>query len=254
MCADLQVGRRCQWQAECVLGCFYQIMPPDLTVAASASVPHDLAHQCLTSMPFESNRAVTFLNQVRKYLEFQSTVDVLKSRRHQRDYLLTWLTWVGLGPPSGYMMPATDLLGGIDSITIKARNDGYASQFEMDLEVSNLIRSAYDGHLAFQLCSQAIFNYEIDMPLLSISTDGLDLPEVYTLSAYCPLLSRHHIAYLSQTMPNSGKLGSRMFLPSYLSMAPKWPNFLHLTRLAKVFRITMPSMFSDLMRRSFVSF
>lgn len=93
------------------------------------------------------------------------------------------------------MMPATDLLRGIDSITKKARNDGYTSQFEMDLEVSNLIRSAYDGHLAFQLCSQAIFNYEIDMPLVSISTDGLELPEVYTLSACCPLVSCHHIAY-----------------------------------------------------------
>ena len=52
----------------------------NLTVAVSAKVPHDLAHQCLMSMPFESSRAVTFLNQVRKYLEFHSTVDILKSR------------------------------------------------------------------------------------------------------------------------------------------------------------------------------
>lgn len=79
-------------------------------------------------------------------------------------------------------MPSTDLMGGIDSILEKANNNGYSSQFEMDLEVTNLIRSAYDGHLTFQLCSQSIFNYEFDMPLVSISTDGLELPEVYTLS------------------------------------------------------------------------
>lgn len=89
-----------------------------------------------------------------------------------------------INPPTGYTMPSTDLLGGIDSVLEKVNNNGYSSQFEMDLEVSNIIRSANDGHLAFQLCSQSIFDYEIDIPLVSISTDGLQLPEVYTLSAY----------------------------------------------------------------------
>lgn len=79
-------------------------------------------------------------------------------------------------------MPATDLLGGIDSILAKVNTNVYSSQFEMDLDVSHLIKSAYDGHLNFQLCSQSIFGYEIDMPLVSISTDGLSLPEIYTLS------------------------------------------------------------------------
>jgi hypothetical protein len=79
-------------------------------------------------------------------------------------------------------MPSTDLLGGIDSILGRANNKGYSSQFEMDLEVSDLIRSAYDGHLAFQLCSQSIFNYEIDITLVSVSMDGLELPKVFTLS------------------------------------------------------------------------
>lgn len=49
-----------------------------LTATVGAKVPHDLAHQCLMSMPFEPSRAVTFLDQVRKILEFQSTVDILK--------------------------------------------------------------------------------------------------------------------------------------------------------------------------------
>lgn len=49
-----------------------------LTVAVRPKVSHDLAYQCLMSMPFETSRAVTFLDQVRKILEFQSTVDILK--------------------------------------------------------------------------------------------------------------------------------------------------------------------------------
>lgn len=51
----------------------------NLTVTATAQVPQELAQQCLMSMPFDSARAITFLNQVRKTLEFQSTLDLLKS-------------------------------------------------------------------------------------------------------------------------------------------------------------------------------
>ncbi|EPS28442.1 hypothetical protein PDE_03388 [Penicillium oxalicum 114-2] len=141
----------------------------DLVADANASqltprVPYDLAQKCLMSMPFESARALAFLDEARKYLQFQSTVDILKS------------------PPPGYTQPSTDLLGGIDTIIEKASNDGYASQFEMDLEVTDLVKSAHDGHLVFQLCSQSIFDHVIDMPLVSISPDGLRLPEVYTLN------------------------------------------------------------------------
>jgi len=85
-------------------------------------------------------------------------------------------------PPSGYTMPSTDLFGGIESILDKVNSNGYSSQFEMDVDVSHLIKSAYDGHLNFQMCSQSVFNFGIDMPLVSISSDGLSLPQVYTLS------------------------------------------------------------------------
>ncbi|KAJ5663136.1 Interphotoreceptor retinol-binding [Penicillium longicatenatum] len=131
---------------------------------SSTSVSHELAYQCLMSMPFDSDRAIVFLTQVRKMLEFQSTIDILKN------------------PPSGYDMPAVDLLGGIDHILENVNNNSYSSQFEMDLDVSDLINSAHDGHLVFQLCSQSIFKFQIDLPLVSISSDGLSLPEVYTLS------------------------------------------------------------------------
>ncbi|KAJ5622547.1 Interphotoreceptor retinol-binding [Penicillium herquei] len=130
----------------------------------TTSVPYELAYQCLMSMPFDKELASIFLNQVRKILEFQSTIDILKQ------------------PPSGYKMPATDILGGIDSIIDNVNNNSYSSQFEMDLDISNVINSAHDGHLAFTLCSQSIFNFEIDLPIVSISSDGLSLPDVYTLS------------------------------------------------------------------------
>lgn len=84
-------------------------------------------------------------------------------------------------------MPSTDIMGGIDIIIDKAKSNSYTSQFEMDLEINHLIKTAHDGHLAFQLCSQSIFTYQIDMPLVSISTDGLALPQVYVLGMFRPV-------------------------------------------------------------------
>lgn len=84
-------------------------------------------------------------------------------------------------------MPSTDIMGEIDIIMGKAKSKSYASQFEMDLEINHLITTAHDGHLVFQLCSQSIFTYQIDMPLVSISTDALALPQVYTLGMFSPI-------------------------------------------------------------------
>lgn len=78
-------------------------------------------------------------------------------------------------------MPPTDLLGGVDQILAKVKNSSYSSQFEMDLDLSRLVDSAHDGHLTIQLCSQSVFSWNTNLPLVSISIDGLALPQVYTL-------------------------------------------------------------------------
>lgn len=123
-------------------------------------------------------------------------------------------------------MPSTDLLGGIDSIMDEVNSNTYSSQFEMDLEVSHLIKSAYDGHLNFQLCSQSIFSYGMDMPLVSISTDGLSLPQVYTLSTYSNPHNKNLVLIEDQTMQNFGRAVPKMCLLSSSSMALMWPNIL----------------------------
>lgn len=99
-------------------------------------------------------------------------------------------------------MPSTDIMGKIDTIMSKAKNNSYTSQFEMDLEINHLIKTAHDGHLAFQLCSQSIFTYQIDMPLVSISTDGLALPQVYALGMFGPI----SVSKLRINMPGDAKL------------------------------------------------
>jgi hypothetical protein len=76
-------------------------------------------------------------------------------------------------------MPAVDLFGGLAKIEEKAATSQYQSQFEFDYELHGLIASACDGHLFIQLCSLSIFTFRNTVPLASISTDGLELPQVY---------------------------------------------------------------------------
>lgn len=64
-------------------------------ITADTTVPHDLAYQCLKSMPFESDRATIFLTNMRKILEFQSTVEFLKGGLfHQDSIFRIWLKYL----------------------------------------------------------------------------------------------------------------------------------------------------------------
>lgn len=77
-------------------------------------------------------------------------------------------------------MPPTDLLGGLDKIERKAAAGEYKSQYEFDTELKALSVSAYQGHFSVTLCSMSLFIFENSVPLVSISSNGTSLPEVYT--------------------------------------------------------------------------
>lgn len=133
--------------------------------ASPLFVPGELGLECLKAMPFEPKRAVSFVKEYRKYMQFQSTVDILKN------------------PPADYPMPPTDLLGGLDEIEQKAGAGMYESQYEFDRELQSLVYSAFDGHLSVQLCSYSVFGGFVNKAsLVSISSNGTTLPEVYVSS------------------------------------------------------------------------
>jgi hypothetical protein len=81
-------------------------------------------------------------------------------------------------------MPSTDLLGGLDNISQKAQNHDYSSHWDFELDLRRLINSAHDAHLTLQLCSTVLFRFSNSVPLVSLSSDGLELPQVYTLGKF----------------------------------------------------------------------
>ncbi|KAH7629525.1 hypothetical protein B0T09DRAFT_287981 [Sordaria sp. MPI-SDFR-AT-0083] len=126
------------------------------------NIPGQTAYGCLMSMPFDSERAVQFLDEYLKYLQFQSTLDSLKH------------------PTPGYITPSIDLLKGFSKIRKKAETSIYKSQYEFDNDVKTLIHRANEGHLEIHLCSHQVFRFHRSPPLVSLSSDGLELPEIYT--------------------------------------------------------------------------
>ncbi|KIE02819.1 peptidase S41 family protein, partial [Metarhizium majus ARSEF 297] len=104
-----------------------------------AGIPGSTAHECLRSMPFHPRLALQFLKEYEKYLQFHSTIHILK------------------------------LVNGL-----------YSSQFDFDWHLGRSISKANDGHLTLSLCSQRIMHFEHAPPLVSLSTDGLELPSIFT--------------------------------------------------------------------------
>ncbi|KAH8689655.1 hypothetical protein BGW36DRAFT_273811, partial [Talaromyces proteolyticus] len=123
-----------------------------------------LAAECLATMPFETDKAVAFIDEYSKYLEFQSDLEILAK------------------PPPGYLSNAVDLRSGLQAIRTAAARGDYSNQFQFDSDISDLINSANDGHLNFQLCSMSIFQFAAhDLLVVSISPDGVATPQLYTI-------------------------------------------------------------------------
>ncbi|PIG90228.1 peptidase S41 family protein [Aspergillus arachidicola] len=127
-----------------------------------SGIPGHLAYDCLRSMPFRSDLAVRFVDDYAKYLQFHATASMLKD------------------PPSGYISTGVDLWGGLQRIRQKASDNVYSSQYDFDSDLKYLTSRANDGHLSVGLCSLEIMHFEHDMPLVSISPDGVQLPRIYT--------------------------------------------------------------------------
>ncbi|KAJ5916959.1 hypothetical protein N7504_000974 [Penicillium tannophilum] len=144
--------------------------------STTVRMPGVLGLQCLQSMPFEPKRAVAWVKEYRKWLLFQSDLEILKN------------------PPADYHMPATDLIAALDKIEQRAADKSYKNQWEFDTDVQTMITSAYDGHLGVTMCSHLIapeaMKYTNDVPLVSVSSNGTAIPDVYTF-ADAKLLNSH---------------------------------------------------------------
>ena len=142
-----------------------QAMYGDGTSTASYEVPAGLAWDCINSVPLNATSAKLLLESLKPYLEWQSTLTVLKD------------------PPAEYVkkvQPAVDIMAGIDEIAGNVDAKKYANEYQFGWALYTLIQSAHDGHFAYVPDSVGgIFQWGRRVPLVSVSEDGEQLPAIF---------------------------------------------------------------------------
>jgi hypothetical protein len=116
---------------------------------------------CLKDVPINKTLAVSQIDWIQRFIQFQSTLGWLKS------------------PPSTYGLPPVDLVGGLQKIQSNAKSGKYSNQFDFEVDIDTLINSASDGHLGFTPFLVGAFSLQTSVSLVSISDDGHALPKVY---------------------------------------------------------------------------
>lgn len=132
-------------------------------IGGLSGIPAKLAHQCLTSTPIEKDVATGYVDQLKEYFEFQSTLAYLKD------------------PPSSYKMPSVDIMGTLDDIKDKVKDGTLDNQYDFDAAILKLTYSSHDGHMNIYGGTIGAFTFELPISLVSVSEDGKKLPEIYVL-------------------------------------------------------------------------
>ncbi|SMY23681.1 unnamed protein product [Zymoseptoria tritici ST99CH_1A5] len=168
------------------------------TVSCSG-IPGRLAYDCLRSMPFRPDLATAFLDHYRPYLRFHSTLDALKD------------------PPPTYISTAKDLDASLNKIRARSAQSGYSSHYDFESDLNHQLSLAHDGHLQLELCSLQSFRFTRDLPLVSLSNDGLQAPSLYVLPDAELMRSSENGQHVSPVVKINGK-DAVYFLESDVAM------------------------------------
>jgi hypothetical protein len=137
----------------------------DGTSPSKQVVPAGIAWDCINSVPLNATSAKLLIESIKPYIEWQSTLTVLKN------------------PPAEYVekvQPAVDIMGGLDQIVGDIDSGKFANEYAFGWALYTLIQSAHDGHFTYVPDSVGgIFQWGRNLPLVSVSEDGEQLPAVF---------------------------------------------------------------------------
>jgi hypothetical protein len=77
-----------------------------------------------------------------------------------------------------------DLLKGLDLIQENINNDVYANQYAFEADLGLLYQSAHDSHFKLVAGALAVFSFYTDNEIVSVSSDGIELPKLYLQGTY----------------------------------------------------------------------
>jgi hypothetical protein len=128
-------------------------------------VPAELGVQCLQSVPLDKEGNAKLIDDLKLYVKWQSNIAYLKN------------------PPADYTEKPVDVVGELDKLKAQLSTSGIASEYDFQMKVMNVFDRAYDNHFVWQpdiLASAMQFQRPPGTELVSISKDGVAVPEIYT--------------------------------------------------------------------------
>ena len=123
--------------------------------------PAVLAYQCLLSAPFNSTIALEFLQYYNDTLQFQSTLAYLKN------------------PPPSYQQPPIDVIGSLNTIQQRVQAGEFQSEYAFEVAVQEVVYATHDDHITLDAGILSAFTFGSPLRIVSASTDGIALPQVY---------------------------------------------------------------------------
>jgi len=135
-----------------------------MPAGARTVIPAELGVQCLRSVPLDKEGDMRLIDDLKLYAKWQSNIAYLKD------------------PPAGYNEQPIDIMGELDRMKNELASDGFSSEYEFQLQLMSLVDRAYDNHFAYQpdiLASAMQFQRPPGTELVSVSTDGIAVPEIF---------------------------------------------------------------------------
>ncbi|XP_014555003.1 hypothetical protein COCVIDRAFT_103559 [Bipolaris victoriae FI3] len=175
-----------------------------LPSGARPIVPAQLGLQCLQSVPIDQPGNVQLIDDLKLVVKWQSNLAFLKK------------------PPATYTEQPVDIMGQLDNMKTRVATGGFATEYDFQLAMMDLFTSAYDNHFAYQpdiLASVMQFQRPPGSELVSISSDGVALPEIY---AYRDVLKANNA---SSFTPSAIKKINGMDTKEYLTNVSSTSDF-----------------------------
>lgn len=168
-------------------------------------------HECLQSIPIDTQAALDLLRSLEPYIELQSTLAYLSD------------------PPEDYPQPAVDIFASLQGLIRNVTTGVYAGEYDFQTDLYRLFLSARDGHFSFIPDLIGVGAFKIpDAALVSVSSNGIELPRVYMRSDILDTTSDGFIAQTDLRLDNSS-------LPSHVVRINGIPTLDHLTAQTEEF-------------------
>ncbi|KAM3500958.1 hypothetical protein MY10362_005953 [Beauveria mimosiformis] len=117
---------------------------------------------CLKSVPVAADQDIALLDYLRPYIEYQSTIEILKN------------------PPEEYLLSGVDLIGGLKAMKQKLKGNEYETQFDVMTDLQSLFVATNDNHFGYTPGLFSAFRQVREgLDLVSVSKDGREMPQVF---------------------------------------------------------------------------